>query len=315
MEIAPPNTFIKATTKTYLKKQPINSSKLLDDQKVLVPVGTKYKVLKHSSVRKHLRVNQEAQPQSSQIPPLAIDMIKMGEGFRQKAYPDAIHGWKVATIGYGTTTYPDGRKVQRGNTITQTEAEKCLGDFVDKKCRPALEKIPTWKQMNDNQRSALYSFAYNLGVGFYRGRNFDSITKVCDSPERWSDKAWVKTQFVKYCNPGTPAEKGLRRRREEEAELFCTPTSTTTVNKENKMPNYSGETNGHCIVELEYGQGIWYIWQNHWDLPWYQHSDDKELFGNLKLGNDLASRIIKYMKTKSYKVFTNPQEYNIRNED
>jgi predicted chitinase len=34
-------------------------------------------------------------------------------------------------------------------------------------------------------------------------------------------------------------------------------------------------------------------------------------FGSLDLGNDLASRIIKYMKTKGYQVFTNPREYNI----
>jgi Putative peptidoglycan binding domain len=31
----------------------------------------------------------------------------------------------------------------------------------------------------------------------------------------------------------------------------------------------------------------------------------------LKLGNDIASRIIKYMQAKKYEVFTNPQEYNI----
>lgn len=53
--------------------------------------------------------------------------------------------------------------------------------------------------------------------------NFQSITKVCDSPELWPDSKWVKEQFVKYRDPGTPVEEGLRRRREAEAELFCTP--------------------------------------------------------------------------------------------
>ncbi|MBN3951577.1 MAG: peptidoglycan-binding domain-containing protein [Nostoc sp.] len=31
----------------------------------------------------------------------------------------------------------------------------------------------------------------------------------------------------------------------------------------------------------------------------------------LKLGNDIASRIVKYLQSKNYQVFTNPKEYNI----
>jgi len=45
---APPNTKIKATIKTYLKKQPIDSSQLGENEKKEVPVGTEYKILKHS---------------------------------------------------------------------------------------------------------------------------------------------------------------------------------------------------------------------------------------------------------------------------
>ena len=46
--IAPPNTIIKATTKTYLKKHPVESSKLSSNEKKEVPVGKEYKILKHS---------------------------------------------------------------------------------------------------------------------------------------------------------------------------------------------------------------------------------------------------------------------------
>lgn len=79
--------------------------------------------------------------------------------------------------------------------------------------------------MNDNQRGALYCFAYNLGAKFYGGRNFESITRVCNSPKRWKDKDWIEEQFVKYRNPGSSVEEGLRRRREAEAKLFCSPVS------------------------------------------------------------------------------------------
>jgi len=85
-----------------------------------------------------------------------------------------------------------------------------------------LEKIPTWGQMNQNQRGALYSFAYNLGSQFYGGSNFASMTAVCDSPAKWSDKAWIAEQFVKYHKAGSSdVEEGLKRRRLAEAALFC----------------------------------------------------------------------------------------------
>lgn len=163
------------------------------------------------------------------VPQCAIDLIKQFEGYahllsdgRVQAYPDPRTGWNLPTIGYGSTKYPDGSAVKQGDIITQQQAEACLQAEVENKCRPALEAIPTWANMNDNQRGALYSFAYNLGAHFYRNANFQSITRVCDSVNQWSDSDWVSAQFVKYCNPGTAVEAGLRRRRQAEAKLFCT---------------------------------------------------------------------------------------------
>lgn len=165
------------------------------------------------------------------VPRCAIDLIKQFEGYekrlpdgRVEAYPDPITGWKLPTIGYGSTKYPDGSPVKRGDIIDRDRAEECLLFEVGEKCRQALEAIPTWAQMNNNQREALYSFAYNLGAHFYRGANFQSITRVCDSQARWSDQTWIEEQFIKYRNPGSSAEAGLRRRRQAEAKLFCTPT-------------------------------------------------------------------------------------------
>ncbi|MBI3229488.1 MAG: lysozyme [Burkholderiales bacterium] len=167
---------------------------------------------------------------STAIPPRALELIKQFEGYHKalpdggaEAYPDPIYGWKVPTIGYGTIRYPDNRPVKQGDKITAAQAEQYLLHEVINKCQVKLQAIPTWGQMNDNQRAALYSFAYNLGASFYQGKNFQSITAVCNSPQRWGDAVWVTAQFVKYCNPGTAAEKGLKRRRAAEAALFCTP--------------------------------------------------------------------------------------------
>ena len=72
--------------------------------------------------------------------------------------------------------------------------------------------------MNDNQRGALLSFAYNLGAGFYGGRNFNTITRVLKNKE-W-DK--VPDALYLYRNPGTKVEKGLARRRKAEGKLWNT---------------------------------------------------------------------------------------------
>ncbi len=167
--------------------------------------------------------------EASQVPECAVKIIAEFEGYaeelpdgRARAYPDPITHWALPTIGFGTTRYPDGSAVKQGDIITRQQAEEYLAHELENKCRAQLEKIPTWKDMNDNQKGALYSFAYNLGAGFHGNSKFQSITRVCDTLSRWGDEQWVTEQFVKYRNPGTAAENGLRRRREAEAKLFCT---------------------------------------------------------------------------------------------
>lgn len=159
----------------------------------------------------------------SEIPKCAIDIIKRFEKLEFLAYPDPAYGWMVPTIGYGTTVYPDGVKVKRGDTITSEYAEECLLHHLEHVCSQDLERIPTWPQMNDNQRGALISFAYNLGAGFYDHRNCLSITILCDSPDLWGDKEHVRKVFGLYRKSNGVTLAGLIRRREAEAELFCKP--------------------------------------------------------------------------------------------
>ncbi len=168
------------------------------------------------------------------IPQCAIALIKKIEGYheelkdgtdRVRAYKDPGLGWARPTIGYGTTYYPNGKQVKREDVISRKQAEEYLQWEVEKKCKVELEKIPTWRRMNDNQRGALYSFAYNLGAYFYRGADFQSITSVCDSPNRWADKQWIEDQFVKYNRCNGRVFDGLIIRRKAEAKLFCTPVA------------------------------------------------------------------------------------------
>jgi hypothetical protein len=70
--------------------------------------------------------------------------------------------------------------------------------------------------MTDNQRSALVSFAYNLGAGFYGAVGFETISK------RLKEKDWGKVPeaMMLYRNPGSNFEAGLKRRREAEGKLW-----------------------------------------------------------------------------------------------
>jgi lysozyme len=70
--------------------------------------------------------------------------------------------------------------------------------------------------MNDNQRGALLSFAYNLGASFYGGSNFNTITRNLRE-KNW--KAIPKTLEM-YSNPGSNVEAGLLRRRKAEGKLW-----------------------------------------------------------------------------------------------
>jgi putative NIF3 family GTP cyclohydrolase 1 type 2 len=70
--------------------------------------------------------------------------------------------------------------------------------------------------MDDNQRSALVSFAYNLGAGFYGSAGFETITR-CLRDRKWSE---VPAALELYRNPGTNVETGLLRRRRAEGKLW-----------------------------------------------------------------------------------------------
>ena len=70
--------------------------------------------------------------------------------------------------------------------------------------------------MNDNQKGALLSFAYNLGARFYGSSGFNTITKVLRNKE-WGN---VPDTLKMYRNPGSNVEVGLLRRRGAEGRLW-----------------------------------------------------------------------------------------------
>ena len=147
----------------------------------------------------------------------AVKLICEFEGFEANAYPDPASGGDPWTIGYGFTTWTDGAKVKKGDTITRDAADRMLAAWIETKVVPALAKsIPGWNKLPPNRQSCLISFAWNLGWHFYGSAGFETISK-CLAEQRYDD---VPAALMLYVNPGSAVEVGLRRRREAEGKLW-----------------------------------------------------------------------------------------------
>ncbi|MEB3317638.1 MAG: C39 family peptidase [Cyanobacteriota bacterium] len=148
--------------------------------------------------------------------PDAFRLIRDFEGFADKAYPDPASGGDPWTIGYGFTRV-NGKPVVPGQTMSHAEADQLLSTMVGEHANSLSGRIPFWKDMADQQQSALISFAWNLGLGFYGDEtNFHTIS-TCLRNKDW---AKVPDALLLYCMPGTPVHQGLLRRRQEEGKVW-----------------------------------------------------------------------------------------------
>lgn len=138
---------------------------------------------------------------------IKTDIIKQFEGLRLNSY---ICPAGVPTIGYGTTVYPNGEKVKIGESISKSMAEKLLDTDVE--ARIIEMKLPN--HLNDNQKSALVSFAYNVGTGAWLKSTLRK--KVLLN----SNDPSIRDEFMKWVNKGSKFEEGLTKRRKAEADLY-----------------------------------------------------------------------------------------------
>lgn len=136
---------------------------------------------------------------------LGLSIIKKYEGLKLEAYYCPSN---VLTIGYGHT----GSDVFEGMKITEQQAEELL-----KKDVLSAELSITrhcGQLVNQNQFDALVSFIYNCGNSAFANSSLLARikTKSCDASIREAFMMWVKSK-------GKTLE-GLKKRREEEANLF-----------------------------------------------------------------------------------------------
>ena len=139
-----------------------------------------------------------------------LELIKKYEGLSLKPY---ICPSGHATIGYGNTYYPNGKRVSMSDKpITKIQAEQMLEFVANKDFASKVEEyvIP---EIGQSMFDALVSFAYNVGVA-----NFKSSTLL--KKVNAMDYAGAKEEFKKWNKAGNRVLPGLVARRKEEAELF-----------------------------------------------------------------------------------------------
>jgi len=137
------------------------------------------------------------------------ELIKSYEGLRLKSYKCSAG---KDTIGFGVTFYEDGRPVKPGDTITLERAHKLFDFIISKFTNKVKSLVKT--EINDNQLSALVSFAYNCGIANLM--NSTLLKKVNANP----NDPTIEDEFKKWTKAGGKQLGGLVKRREAEAKLY-----------------------------------------------------------------------------------------------
>jgi lysozyme len=141
---------------------------------------------------------------------LAAGLCRRFEGLRLRPY---LCPAGVATVGYGSTRYLDGRAVQLVDApITAAHAEVLLADSLRRVYLPAvLQLCPA---VDDPRRlGAVLVFTYNLGAGNLKASTLRRKVNAGD----WGA---VPGELRKWVRGGGRVLPGLVTRREAEAALI-----------------------------------------------------------------------------------------------
>jgi len=141
------------------------------------------------------------------ISDIGVSLIKHFEGFISKPY---LCPAGVATIGYGSTKYADGKKIKLNDkSINENEATLLLKNTLTVYENIVNKKVKV--QLKQSQFDALVSHTYNTGGS---STLFNLINNEANNE---SIKKWFET---KYISANDKVLKGLIERRKAESKLY-----------------------------------------------------------------------------------------------
>lgn len=164
--------------------------------------------LTQSQVDRFSEILDEYQSSGMKTSSVGINLITGFEDLVLTAYDDGVGVW---TIGFGTTVYPNGVKVKKGDVCTKAQA---LSFFqYDLRRFEAAVNQAVKVVINQNQFDALVSLTYNIGESAFKKSTL--LAKL-----NKGDFTGAADQFKVWNIGGGKVLKGLERRRAAERELF-----------------------------------------------------------------------------------------------
>lgn len=148
------------------------------------------------------------------------------EGCLLLSYKDSGGVW---TIGIGCTTYQDGRKVAKGDRLTQAEAD-VLAQWHIEQVESRLAALIT-VPLADGQWDAIVSLVFNIGSAAFE---HSTLLRKLNA----SDFAGAAAEFPRWCRVGLSENAGLLARRKREQAMFesalpdlasSVPEATSTI--------------------------------------------------------------------------------------
>lgn len=164
--------------------------------------------LTQAQVDKLNAVVDDLKPSGMRTSKVGIDLISGYEKTLLEAYDDGVGVW---TIGTGTTVYPNGKKVKKGDTCTLAQAKTYFAHDLKRfeSSVNNLVKVP----LSQNQFDALVSLVYNIGETAFAD---STLLKKLNA----KDYQGAADQFPLWNKGGGKVLKGLVRRRGDERALF-----------------------------------------------------------------------------------------------
>ncbi len=137
------------------------------------------------------------------------ELIKSTEELRTSPYKCPAG---VSTIGYGTTVYPNGKRVRiTDHPITKEKAEAYFNHSVGE-VEKAIERLVT-APLQDCMFDALVSFVYNIGVTKFSASTLLKRLNECDYLAACDE-------IVKWHHVNGKDSNGLKKRRAAEIAMF-----------------------------------------------------------------------------------------------
>lgn len=145
------------------------------------------------------------------------------ESCKLKAYPDPGTGGKPYTIGWGMTYYPDGRRVQLGDVITQAQADAMFVQLLERDFAAPVSAAIGDAPTTPAQFGAMVALAYNIGIGprvwvpgMQKGFRQSDVLKQ----HRAGKHDAAALAFGSWTRAAGKVMSGLVRRRAAEAALY-----------------------------------------------------------------------------------------------